>query len=83
MIIMEEREIQKGKWYKAKNKRSPARYVLYISSDRQYVQYDGDEVRFGAKYPKRKMSAFLKWCGGIAKTDEQGYLVGNGHEEEE
>lgn len=79
---MEADEIEVGKWYKAKNKRMPARYVLYISPSKEYVQIDGDEVGFGQKYPKRKMSAFLKWCGGKANVDKDGYLVGNGHDDE-
>ena len=71
MIATEEHEIRERKWYKAKDKRGPARYVLHITSDRQLVQYDGDEVRFGAKYPTRKMSAFV-----TAPPTEVGGILG-------
>ncbi|MFA5693423.1 MAG: hypothetical protein WC907_07385 [Acholeplasmataceae bacterium] len=76
---MEESEIMVGKWYRAKNSKQPARYVLYISPDRKRVQIDGDEVGFGKRYPFKTMERFLKWCGGKAKTDEHGYVIGTGH----
>ncbi len=79
---MEESEIQAGKWYKAKNKRRPARYVLWISGDRKTLQIDGDEVRNGSRYPHKTMESFLKWCGGKAKTDESGYLIGQGQDDD-
>jgi hypothetical protein len=75
---MEAYEIEVGKWYKAKNKNRPARFVLYISPDRGRVQIDGDEVRSGSKYPFKTMESFLGWCGGVAKTDEKGFLIEQG-----
>jgi hypothetical protein len=75
---MEIEEVQVGKWYKAKNQNKPARYVLYISPDKKRVQIDGDEVKIGARRPFKTMDQFLKWCGGNAKTDEEGYLVDQG-----
>ncbi len=75
---MEANEIEVGRWYKAKNKFRPARYVLYISVDRKRVQIDGDEVKIGSKRPMKTMESFLKWCGGKAKVDSEGYLVGQG-----
>lgn len=71
-------EIQVGKWYRAKDKRRPPRYVLHISQDRNLVQIDGPEVPDGWHYPNKQMSTFLKWCGGLAVVDERGYVVGNG-----
>lgn len=77
---MEKEQVEVGKWYKSKNPHRSARYVLYISPDKKRVQIDGDEVKFGSRYPFKTMDQFLKWCGGRAKTDEEGYLIGNGQE---
>lgn len=75
---MEASEIEVGVWYRAKDKRKPARFVLYISPDRTEVQIDGDEVRIGQHYPTKSMAAFLNWCGGMAAVDVDGQLIGNG-----
>lgn len=62
-----EADIQVGKTYRAKRFRSGLganndRYILWISPDRQYVQYDSDTVRNGYKYPKVTMDQFLRWA---------------------
>ena len=78
---MEASEIEVGKWYKAKNKHRPARYVLWMSADRKVVQIDGDEVGTGSRFPTKSMESFLKWCGGIAKMDDAGCLIGQGQDD--
>jgi hypothetical protein len=76
--VLSPEEIEVGKWYRAKDKRRTPRYVLYVSPDRGDVQFDGMEVRLGQHYPHRSMDTFLRWCGGRAEVDSDGYPVKNG-----
>lgn len=62
--MISEFDIQVGKWYRAKKRDRPDRFIIWISQDRKIIQFDGDEVRIGMHYPKRTMDQFLKWCGG-------------------
>lgn len=60
--------IQVGKTYRAKRPLKQwgevvnDREVLYISPNREFVQYDSRTVANGRHYPKVTMERFLKWA---------------------
>ncbi len=65
-------EIKLNHIYRAKNPRKVTqlfrhffndREVIYISQNRQVVQYDSPSLKNGSKYPKVSMEKFLKWAG--------------------
>lgn len=61
------KDIKIGQWYRAKRFQrglgcNNDRKVLWISPGRDKVQYDGDTVKAGRRYPTVTMEKFLKWA---------------------
>jgi hypothetical protein len=65
-------DVKVGRYYEARRPRvihtywgrfKNDRQIRWISSDREYVQYDGPAVPVGGHYPKVLMVVFLKWAG--------------------
>ena len=48
---------------RAKNGAWDDRKVLWVSSDRYWVQYDGPNVSEGRNFPTVSMDKFLRWVG--------------------
>lgn len=61
-------DIQVGKTYRGKRYqenflgKNNNRTIVWISTDRTRVQYDGDTVKLGMHYPTVDMEKFLKWA---------------------
>lgn len=67
---MKPEDTKVGTWYRGKRFRTKEdfigtmnndRIVVWISPDRQRVQYDGDAVKTGQRRPIVSMEKFLKW----------------------
>ena len=68
--------IQVGKSYRSKRPQKvfggvdyDDRLVLYVSPDREIVQYDSQTVRIGRHFPKVPMERFLKWASHEVDAD--------------
>lgn len=68
LLVLTAEDIRVGLTYRAKRPQKQYgevvddRYVLYVSPDRQIVQYDSQTVRNGRHYPKVSMERFLRWA---------------------
>lgn len=73
---MEIKDIVVGNFYRAKKpiKLNDGGYndrrVLWISEDKQKIQYDSPVIRQGSHYPIIQMEKFLKWTGKEITKDE-------------
>ncbi len=69
-MFITEAAIQVGRTYRAVKPASTGmfsalfndRTIIWISSDRAFVQYDGPGVPDGRHYPKAKMEEFCRWA---------------------
>lgn len=64
-----------GKWYRAKRHLESAfsnndRQIVYLSSDKTQVQYDGDTVKMGQRRPVVDVEKFLKWAERVITQEE-------------
>jgi hypothetical protein len=59
--MMYPEEIKKGCAYTG---RGAPRFVMWMSQDREYLQYDSITVRLGAKYPTVTTERFARWALG-------------------
>ncbi len=65
------KDIVPGKIYRGNSRRRKRsgdgawddRQVLWVSSDRYWVQYDGPNVSEGRSFPTVSMDKFLRWVG--------------------
>ena len=73
---MSELKIERGKYYRAKK---PVRcldggfndrVILWVSGDRQKVQYDSPTIGNGRHYPIVPIERFLKWAGKEITKEE-------------
>lgn len=56
--------LEVGRSYRSrKGSRSPDREIIWISNDGTRVQYDGDAVKLGRRFPVVSADAFAKWAG--------------------
>jgi len=73
---IEAKDLKAGAYYRAKKPRKVIdggfndRRILWISADREKVQYDSPTVVFARHYPTVSTERFLKWVGKeITKED--------------
>jgi hypothetical protein len=65
---MDSKDVKVGKVYRGKQSRQNIfgnyndRIILWISPNKDYVQYDSISVKMGHHYPKIKMDQFCKWA---------------------
>jgi len=75
-VTITEKDLKAGAYYRAKKPRKMYdggfndRRILWISADREKVQYDSPTVGNGRHYPTVPTERFLKWVGKeITKED--------------
>jgi hypothetical protein len=73
---LEAKSLKAGSYYRAKRPRRiydggyDDRKILWISAERDRVQYDSPVVRLGRHYPTVSMERFLKWVGKEITREE-------------
>jgi hypothetical protein len=63
---MRPEEIQPGRAYSG---RGTPRWVIWMSADRERLQYDGQSVRLGARYPSVTTERFANWAKAEISAD--------------